>query len=212
MNSAARYRPDGYQEIKTIQQTCCPGEEHQGGCDEVVTNAMVIYGDWPVCSLIQKDLGVPFYRPNGLEVIVVNVIVLYLYVNQKSLILVTGPGGGGSVLGTSWVKQRVWEFGNIIKKPFIAEVVCSLYDAALQETSQKTYKTGQRAYMRFAKEVWGSDPPTPFRSRCLSPTELHLAFFMAWLLLQPTISSASTILGYEVHAKYMFKEQGCDPE
>ena len=35
---------------------------------------------------------------------------------------------------------------------------------------------------------------------------------MAWLLLQPSISSASTILGYEVHTKYMFKEWGCDPE
>ena len=42
--------------------------------------------------------------------------------------------------------------------------------------------------------------------------ELRLAFFMASLVLKPTINSASTILGYETHVKFLFRAQGCDPE
>ena len=34
---------------------------------------------------------------------------------------------------------------------------------------------------------------------------------MAHLVLDPHISSSNTILGYETHVKYMFREQGCDP-
>ena len=32
---------------------------------------------------------------------------------------------------------------------------------------------------------------------------------MAYLLLQPTVTKASTICGYESHVKYAFKEEGC---
>ena len=49
----------------------------------------------------------------------------------------------------------------------------------------------------------------PFQRRTLTETELNLAFFMAFLLLEPKITAASTILGYETHVKYMFKEEGC---
>ena len=34
---------------------------------------------------------------------------------------------------------------------------------------------------------------------------------MAYLVLQPTITAASTILGYEGHVKYKFRENGCEP-
>ena len=34
---------------------------------------------------------------------------------------------------------------------------------------------------------------------------------MAHLVLDPRISSSNTILGYETHVKYMFREEGCDP-
>ena len=90
-------------------------------------------------------------------------------------------------------------------------MVASLYDAALQDSSRKTYKTGQRAYLRFAEEVYGCTVPLPFLRRRLCNVELHLAFFIAWLLIQPGISSASTVLGYEVHTMPMFRSEGCKP-
>ena len=34
---------------------------------------------------------------------------------------------------------------------------------------------------------------------------------MAFLILKPTITKASTILNYETHVKYHFREQGCHP-
>ena len=34
---------------------------------------------------------------------------------------------------------------------------------------------------------------------------------MAFLVLKPTIKKATTILNYEGHVKYSFREQGCDP-
>ena len=51
----------------------------------------------------------------------------------------------------------------------------------------------------------------PFQRTYLNFTELHLAFFMAHLVLQPSIKAGSTISGYLVHVKYGFREAGCDP-
>ena len=52
----------------------------------------------------------------------------------------------------------------------------------------------------------------PFQQRSLGKTELYLSFYIAWLVLKPSISAASTILSYETHVKYFFREEGCDPE
>ena len=52
----------------------------------------------------------------------------------------------------------------------------------------------------------------PFHRRVLGQTELNLAFFIAFLLLEPTVRQASTILNYETHVKYLFKEEGCAEE
>ena len=90
----------------------------------------------------------------------------------------------------------------------LADVVMDLFDAALQPSSRRTYKTGQRAYMRFLRTIHDGSV-FPFQRRTLTETELNLAFFMAFLLLEPKITAASTILGYETHVKYMFKEEGC---
>ena len=112
------------------------------------------------------------------------------------------------------MKQVINGFGERINRLDLAEVVTSLYDAALQESSRKTYQTGQRAFARFTKEIYGQQETTaqlPFEHRNLGDVELHLAFFMAWLLIQPTITSASTILGYETHTKFMFRSEGCKP-
>ena len=49
----------------------------------------------------------------------------------------------------------------------------------------------------------------PFRPRHLAKTELTLAFFMASLLLKPTINVGKTIRGYETHVKYWFRTEGC---
>ena len=49
----------------------------------------------------------------------------------------------------------------------------------------------------------------PFRQMSLSHTELNIAFYMAFLLLEPRIRAARTILNYESHVKFKFKEEGC---
>ena len=84
-----------------------------------------------------------------------------------------------------------------------------LFHASLRESTRKSYKTGQRAYDRFILSLKQGDL-FPFHSTVLSDTELNLAFYIAWLLLRPTITSASTILGYETHVKSLFLEEGCD--
>ena len=99
----------------------------------------------------------------------------------------------------------------MINRPDLAEVVKHLYDAALQESSKKTYKTGQRAYIRFADEINRDEALLPFLPQKLSRTELYLAFYMAYLVLKPTIKKGSTIPAYEAHVKYRFREQGCPP-
>ena len=87
-----------------------------------------------------------------------------------------------------------------------------LYDSAIQESSRRQYGTGQRAYLRFAGKLSIPGGFFPFQKRRLENTELTLAFFMAHLLLKPTIKKASTILCYEAHVKWMFRREGCDPE
>ena len=88
-----------------------------------------------------------------------------------------------------------------------------MYDAALKTSSQRTYKTGQNAYKRFLQLLPQTSAAVyPFRRRSISETELRLAFFMASLVLKPTISASSTILGYETHVKYLFRSEGCEPE
>ena len=85
------------------------------------------------------------------------------------------------------VRINIREFGTEIQRPDLAEIVEHLYDAALQESSKKTYKTGQRAYFRFAAEIDRNDVFRPFLSRDLSRTELYLAFYIAFLVLKPSI-------------------------
>ena len=93
----------------------------------------------------------------------------------------------------------------------MAEVVLDLYDAALRASSRNTYRTGQRAYDRFMVQMkYGRY--YPFEPRALEEMKLNLAFFMALLLLEPKIKAAGTILNYETHVKFRFKEEGCREE
>ena len=104
--------------------------------------------------------------------------------------------------------EAVVLFGETRGIPKLAEVVWDLYEAALQPSSRRTYGTGQRAYTRFVNSMTNGDH-LPFQRRILGDTELNLAFFMAFLLLEPKITKATTILGYESHVKYEFREEGC---
>ena len=112
----------------------------------------------------------------------------------------------------SRVRKNIQSFGQKIGRPDLAEVVEHLYDAALQESSKKTYGTGQRAYFRFVQEINKEEAYVPFRPKNLCWTEFYLAFYIAYLVLKPTINKATTILAYEGHVKYFFREQGCAPE
>ena len=116
------------------------------------------------------------------------------------------------MLGTeAIVRSSVHSFGVKHSRETLAETVLELYDAALQESSRRTYNTGQLRYFKFMNQLPSHTRIFPFKKTELSSTELTLAFFMAYLVLEPTISSWSTILGYETHVKYMFREEGCDP-
>ena len=110
------------------------------------------------------------------------------------------------------VYKEVNQFGRSIYRQDLAEVVKDLYDAALKQSSKRTYKTGQGAYFRFLQELPETVPVYPFLRQPLQRTELMLAFYMAWNLVRPTISASSTILGYEFHLKYLFRSEGCHPE
>ena len=86
-----------------------------------------------------------------------------------------------------------------------------LYDAALRTSSRTVYRTGQRAYDQFMVSL-PSARYLPFEPLALSETELTLAFFMAFLLLRPRITTAGTILNYESHVKSKFQGEGCPVE
>ena len=110
------------------------------------------------------------------------------------------------------VYSDILEFGYNHGATGLAETVSDLYDAALKDSSRRTYNTGQRAYFSFVLTALRNTAPLyPFRRGTLNRTELYLAFFMASLVLKPSISSASTVLGYETHCKYLFRTEGCDP-
>ena len=107
--------------------------------------------------------------------------------------------------------RSVWSFGQVQGVQDLAEVVMDLYDAALRVSSRNTYRTGQRAYDRFMVRLT-KGRYFPFEPQVLSETELNLAFFMAFLLLEPRIKAAGTILCYETHVKFRFNEEGCPEE
>ena len=109
------------------------------------------------------------------------------------------PGKSPSL---TWIERQILAFGKKIKQVGLAGVVMDLYDAAIQESSKRTYRTGQRAYIRFTNEVNMAGAHFPFTRGSLRKTELTMAFFMASLVLKPTIKKASTILCYESHVKY----------
>ena len=93
----------------------------------------------------------------------------------------------------------------------MGDVVIDLYDSSLEESSRSQYATGQRAYLRFILSVPATEYTLPFPQTPLRETELSLAFFMASMVLKPTIKVASTILNYETHVKWMFRKEGCHP-
>ena len=61
-------------------------------------------------------------------------------------------------------------------------------------SSKRTYGTGQRAYLKFSSEFKSKTVLAPFVSQSLNNTELHLAFYMAFLILKPTITKSTTII------------------
>ena len=65
----------------------------------------------------------------------------------------------------SHVQRDVWSFGEKIGRLDLAEIVVNLYEAALQQSSRKTYRTGQRAYLRFVKEVGRIDLLRPLHAK-----------------------------------------------
>ena len=108
--------------------------------------------------------------------------------------------------------EDVLAFGKKHMQIGLAETVLDLYDAALKESSKRSYGTGQRAFIAFVNSwLLPSAPLFPFVRQRLTLTELYLAFFMATLVLKPSISVASSILCYESYCKYLFRSKGCHP-
>ena len=100
------------------------------------------------------------------------------------------------------MERCVIDFGKQIKELYLADLVMDIYDAALQESSRAQYRTGQRAYLRFINQIPTNGYLLPFSKSRLQKTELVLAFFMASLVMRPSIKKASTILNYETHVKW----------
>ena len=100
------------------------------------------------------------------------------------------------------------KFGHQYRVVELAHTVMDLFDAALKPSSRRTYKTGQRAYSRFL-EALQDGIHFPFRPLALRHTELNLAFYIAFLLLEPTVRKAWSILNYETHVKSWFRSEGC---
>ena len=98
----------------------------------------------------------------------------------------------------SYIRKSVMEFDIKKRVPELGEVVMDLFDAALQPSSRRTYRTGQRAYDRFILSMHNGTY-FPFQRRRLGETELNLAFYIAFLLLKPGITKANTILNYTSH-------------
>ena len=105
------------------------------------------------------------------------------------------------IIERTWIAEAIANFGRSRGVPHLAEVVIDLYDASLKTSSKNTYKTGQSAYFRFVQELNGGIL-FPFEALTLSETELNLAFFMANLILRPTITVGATIASYVTHVKY----------
>ena len=115
--------------------------------------------------------------------------------------LVLGRRFSVTVPALTLVEKCVIDFGRIIGKLNLADIVIDLYDAALQESSHNQYRTGQRAYLRFVSGLLSSGYLLPFARTRLTKTELTLAFFIASLVIRPSITKAATILSYETHVK-----------
>ena len=111
----------------------------------------------------------------------------------------------------SMVERCVIAFAKKIGRLSLGDVVIDLYDSSLEESSRNQYSTGQRAYLRFMLSGPATELTLPFPQTPLRETELSLAFFMATLVLKPTIKVGSTVLSYETHVKWMFRKEGCHP-
>ena len=55
----------------------------------------------------------------------------------------------------SYIDSVVTKFCNTHAVPYLAEVVMELFRAALRPSSQRTYRSGQRAYSRFVNTLQG---------------------------------------------------------
>ena len=112
---------------------------------------------------------------------------------------------------SSFIAECVNKFGREHRVEHLAEVVLDVYDAAIKLSTKRTYNTGQKAYVRFITSIHNGRL-FPFQSCQLGQTELNLAFFMASLLLKPSITVGTTIVGYESHVKYWFRAEGCSED
>ena len=96
------------------------------------------------------------------------------------------------------LRSDIENFCNEIGRLDLAEIVEHPIRRGLKRfvKKEKTYKTGQREYFRFAEEVNKDDAHVPFLPESLSRMELYLAFYIAYLVLRPIITKGSTILAY----------------
>ena len=115
--------------------------------------------------------------------------------------LLKGAAYGAYSGSLTLVERCVIDYAKKIGRLSLADVVIDVYDSSLEESSRSQYATGQRAYIRFVNSLHSAQYLLPFPKTPLRNTELSLAFFMASLLLKPSIKVAATILSYETHVK-----------
>ena len=83
-----------------------------------------------------------------------------------------------------------------------------LYKAARANSTRKSYKVGQRHWVRFQR-LHPAITFFPFASISPDPVALALCFFVAYLSSRPTIRRYTTVRSYICHVKALWRDAGC---
>ena len=99
-------------------------------------------------------------------------------------------------------------YGERIGNRLLAKAVIYFYQNAWAESTARSYRTGQRRWEKFTAS-FPSIPLYPFPRNDLQEYELALAFYAAYLSLQPTITRGTTVAAYLSHVRAAWRLEGC---
>ena len=104
--------------------------------------------------------------------------------------------------------QTCLRYGEWIGNDLLAKAVIHFYHNAWAASTARCYRTGQRRWEKFTA-THPVIPMYPFPQKMLQEYELALAFYAAYLALQPTITRGSTVAAYLSHVRAGWRQAGC---